>query len=54
VTSTDWTDATDDELRRLHRAVMLAPTIEVCEAILRGEPVHRSRLDPTWLDAFGI
>jgi len=44
-----WPDA-----RRLWRAFMLAPSIEVCEALLRGESVPVSRLDPLWVRRFGI
>ena len=44
-----WPDAS-----RLWRAMMLAPSIEVCEALLRGESVPVSRLDPLWVRRFGI
>lgn len=40
--------------RRLARAVLLAPTLEVCEALLLGEPVPRSRLDPLWARRYGL
>lgn len=39
---------------KLHRAIMLAPTIQVCEALLRGEPVPRSELDPLWAKRYGL
>jgi hypothetical protein len=44
-----WPDA-----RRLWRAMMLSPSIEVCEALLRGESVPVSRLDPLWVQRFGL
>lgn len=44
-----WPDA-----GRLWRAFMLSPSIEVCEALLRGESVPLSRLDPVWVRRFGL
>lgn len=38
----------------LYRAVTLAPTIDVCEALLRGEKVPVSRLDPAWARRYGL
>ena len=38
----------------LLKAVRLAPSIAVCEAILRGEDVPKSQLDPYWAKAYGI
>jgi hypothetical protein len=35
------------------KAVRLAPSLEVCEALLRGEKVHPSRLDTRWVKAYG-
>jgi hypothetical protein len=43
-----------EETRRLWKAMMLAPTLEVCEALLRGEVVPVERLDPDWVKRFGI
>jgi hypothetical protein len=43
-----WPDA-----GRVGRAMMLAPSIEACEALLRGERVPLDRLDPEWLARFG-
>jgi len=40
-------------LERLWRAVMLAPSIEVCGASLRGESVPLDRLDKEWAERFG-
>lgn len=37
----------------LLKAIRLAPTLEICEALLRGEKVPRSKLDPVWLKAYG-
>lgn len=38
----------------LIKAVRLAPDLETAEAILRGERVPRSRLDPYWCKAYGL
>lgn len=38
---------------RIWRAVMLSPTIEVCDALLRGERVPVERLDVEWVERFG-
>jgi hypothetical protein len=43
-----------DAANRLWRAIMLGPTIDVCEALLREEPVPRSALDPVWARRFGL
>lgn len=45
---------TDNDTRLIWRAMMLAPTLEICEALLRGEDVPRSALDPVWLKRFGL
>lgn len=37
----------------LLRAVQLAPSLETCEALLRGEKVPKSRMDPEWVKAYG-
>lgn len=39
---------------RLWRAVMLAPTAELCDALLRGQHVPLERLDPAWVAKFGL
>jgi hypothetical protein len=39
---------------RMWRAMMLAPTLEVWESLLRGELVPAKRLDPDWVKRFGI
>lgn len=38
----------------LMRAIRLAPTLEVCEALLRGERAPISRLDPEWTRRYGL
>lgn len=43
-----------ERTNRLHRAIMLAPTLEICEALLRGEDVPRSQLDPDWATRYGV
>lgn len=48
----------DSRERRQHlafiKALRLAPRIEVFEALMRGEKVPRSALDPKWLKAYGL
>lgn len=41
-------------IHQIYKAVMLAPRIETCEALLRNEPVPVSALDPTWAKRFGL
>lgn len=36
------------------KALRLSPSLEVFEALLRGETVPASRLDPTWRRAYGL
>jgi hypothetical protein len=43
-----------EETRRIWRAMMLAPTLEVCEALLRGEAVPVKRFAPDWVKRFGV
>lgn len=40
--------------RELTKAVRLAPSLEVCEALLLGEQVPVSRLDREWAKAYGL
>ena len=47
--STVWRESIE-----LLKAVRLAPSLEVCEALLRGEKVPKSRLDPKWAKAYGL
>lgn len=42
------------ESLHLHKALRLAPSLEMCEALLRGEKVPVSKLDPRWARAYGI
>lgn len=42
------------EAARIWQAMMLAPTFEVCEALLRGETVPIDRLDPDWVERFEV
>ena len=47
-----------DSVERLESLVVLknvrlATKLETCEALLRGEKVHRSRLDPEWVRRYG-
>lgn len=51
--------ATADSQERLEslallKVVRLAPTLEVAEALLRGQRVPRERLDPDWLRRYGL
>jgi hypothetical protein len=48
-----WANATPAELAALYRAVMLAPTLPVCEALLRDETVPIGQLDPVWVRKLG-
>jgi hypothetical protein len=41
-------------VHKLYQAIMLAPNITICEALLRNEPVPISALDPTWARRFGL
>ena len=47
---------TRERLESLHllRALRLAHDLETCEAILRGERVPRSRLDPQGAQTYGL
>ena len=46
--------ADHDACRRLWQAIVLSPRLEVCEALLRGEQVPRSALDPLWAKRFAL
>lgn len=46
--------ARDHHDQRFYRALMVSPTLSVCQALLRGEHVPTSALDPVWLARFGI
>lgn len=46
--------ADDQAIYRLKKAVMLAPDLATCEALLRGEDVPISRLDPAWARRYGL
>ena len=50
-----WRESAERQaMLRVHRAIRLAPTLEVCEALLRGERVPRTALDPMWRKAYGL
>lgn len=40
--------------RRFWKAVMLAPNLETCVALLNGQTVPVNRLDPEWVRRFGL
>jgi hypothetical protein len=42
-----------DELQRIYRAMMLAPRVDICGSLLRGESVPLEELDQEWLARFG-
>lgn len=42
------------ESRRWHRRLRLSPNLEVFEALSRGEAVPVSRLDPEWVERYGL
>jgi hypothetical protein len=46
-------DLTPQQTRDLWKALVLAPTVEVCEALINAQDVPRSALDPTWAKRFG-
>jgi hypothetical protein len=48
-----WANATPTQLAALYRATMLAPTLPICEALLRGETVPLGKLDRNWLTRLG-
>jgi hypothetical protein len=39
---------------RVGRAIMLAPTLDICRALLRGENVPLSKLNPVYVRKYGI
>jgi hypothetical protein len=43
-----------DDLNRIWRAMMLAPDIDVCLALLHGETVPMSRLNFVWIRRLGL
>lgn len=45
---------TDGRATRLYKAVMLAPTLETCRALLEGQHVPVQRLDPSWARRYGL
>jgi hypothetical protein len=45
--------ASEEEVRNCWKAMMLADSLEVCEALLRGESVPVERLRPEWVKRFG-
>ena len=44
----------DEDAARGWRAMMLAPTLEICQALLRGESVPLDQLRPDWVEWFDI
>lgn len=44
----------DDDAQELMKAIRLANTLPVARALLRGETVPRSSVDPQWLKAYGL
>jgi hypothetical protein len=47
-------EAEDIRLRRVFRAMELAPTLHLCRELLRGEQVPTSRLDPDAVRRYGL
>jgi hypothetical protein len=39
---------------RMWRAITLAPTLDICQALLQGEHVPLDRLDHEWVRRFGL
>jgi hypothetical protein len=48
-----WATSTDAQTAALYKAVMLAPNLPTCQALLRGETVPLSRLDQDWVRKLG-
>lgn len=42
------------ESRRVWKLMMLAPSLETFESLLREEPVPLHLLDPFWVESFGL
>jgi hypothetical protein len=40
--------------RRMWKILMLSPTLEIFDALIRDEPVPLSRLDAQWAHRFGL
>lgn len=47
-------EAEEVELRRLYRAIMVAPTLTVCRALLNGERLPIRRLDIEAVNRYGL
>lgn len=45
---------TVEETCRIWRAIVLSPTLEICEALLRNETVPLEMLDHKWAARFGL
>lgn len=48
------TGITDGDTRIIWQAIMLAPTLQVAEALLRGENVPTSAFNPEWAKRYGL
>lgn len=44
----------DEDAQEIMKAIRLANTLPVARALLRGETVPRSSVDPQWLKAYGL
>jgi hypothetical protein len=53
VAATSWLHADGQQTAALYRAIMLAPSLPICEALLRRETVPVGRLDPEWVARLG-
>lgn len=42
----------DEEAQRGLKAMQLATSLAVCRALLKGQRVPRSKLDPYWLERY--
>ena len=43
-----------DDCKRVGKAMRLAPSLEVFDALLAGQPVPASALDPAWRRRYGL
>lgn len=47
-----WGQQEDEMMDRAWVAMQLAPTLDICRALLANEPVVRTALDPEWAEPY--
>ena len=50
----DWGANPHARTDRIFKAMMLAPTLDICIALLQGKPVPVDRMDAKWARRYGI